>query len=53
MCELCAGVGDVAKAYYVDHITPILQGGSKWSEDNLQALCKRCHAIKSAKDKKT
>lgn len=35
----------------VDHINPITEGGAMWSEKNFQALCKSCHAIKSAKDR--
>ena len=35
----------------VDHIIPWKEGGSMWNEDNFQALCKSCHAIKSAKDR--
>jgi len=34
-----------------DHIIPIKEGGLVWSEKNLQALCKSCHAVKSAKDR--
>jgi hypothetical protein len=29
-----------------DHVTPIIEGGSS-SLDNIQALCKKCHHIKS------
>ena len=35
----------------VDHIMPIKEGGAIWSDKNLMALCKSCHAIKSAKDR--
>ena len=35
----------------VDHIKPINKGGSKLDIDNLQSLCNRCHALKSAKEK--
>lgn len=30
-----------------DHITPISQGGSN-TEENIQLLCRRCHAQKGA-----
>ena len=33
-----------------DHITPINQGGDAWDWANRQALCKRCHAIKSGRE---
>jgi len=35
-----------------DHIKPIELGGAIFDRDNLQRLCKSCHARKSAKDKK-
>lgn len=46
-CVVCDRLADD-----VDHITPIEEGGSLYGEDNLQSLCKSCHAKKSAKDRK-
>lgn len=45
----CAGCGRVVLELDVDHITPH-RGNPKlfWKRENLQALCKRCHALKSA-----
>ena len=45
-CKRCS-----AYASEVDHITPISQGGDKWSRDNLQALCRGCHIDKTRKEK--
>ncbi len=44
LCE-CGSIATV-----VDHIKPIQQGGSVWSESNLQSLCTNCHNKKSAKE---
>lgn len=38
--------------YYVDHIKPISEGGDIYNEMNLQTLCKRCNAIKTANQNK-
>jgi len=38
-------------AKFVDHIVPISQGGEIWSEQNLQGLCTKCNASKTAKDR--
>ena len=35
------------ETYDSDHVKPLFKGGSN-EEFNLQALCKRCHAMKSA-----
>jgi len=34
----------------VDHIKEIKDGGSPFDLDNLQSLCKSCHAIKTAEE---
>lgn len=36
----------------VDHIVEIKDGGAKYNLDNLQTLCKKCHAIKTEDEKK-
>jgi 5-methylcytosine-specific restriction protein A len=41
-CYLCAG-----PAQEVDHVTPLAQGGTDRA-DNLRAVCKPCHAAKTA-----
>ena len=35
----------------VDHIVPIADGGKLLAVDNLQALCRSCHARKTERDK--
>ena len=42
LCRTCGRA-----AHDVDHIIPIRKGGARSSLDNLQALCKSCHAKKS------
>jgi 5-methylcytosine-specific restriction endonuclease McrA len=45
----CNGCGcDLLRRFHVDHITPLIRGGSNWPE-NLQALCRRCNVSKGTK----
>ena len=44
-CASCKRLLD--ETYELDHIKPLFKGGTNL-ETNLQALCKRCHAMKSA-----
>ena len=44
-CALCKSL--LNETYEIDHIKPLFKGGTN-SESNLQALCKRCHTMKSA-----
>ena len=44
-CASCKSLLD--ETYELDHVKPLFKGGTNL-ETNLQALCKRCHAIKSA-----
>jgi 5-methylcytosine-specific restriction endonuclease McrA len=46
VCVMCTRA-----AKFLDHITPISQGGAIWDEDNLQGLCIKCNASKTAKDR--
>ncbi len=48
LCVMCEQAGRITPATVTDHPIPINEGGSKWDWDNLQSLCDRCHAIKSA-----
>ena len=44
-CASCKSLLD--ETYELDHVKPLFKGGTN-AESNLQALCKRCHAMKSA-----
>ena len=49
-CAACAGAGRVTPARCVDHIVPKEDGGGD-EMMNLQALCQRCHDVKTATEK--
>jgi 5-methylcytosine-specific restriction endonuclease McrA len=49
LCRHCAALGFTTAAKMVDHILPIKQGGTS-EPSNLQPLCWKCHARKTAKD---
>ena len=51
LCEECEKSGILRPADMVDHIVPINKGGAPLDLNNLQSLCNRCHAIKTARDK--
>ena len=44
-CASCKSLLD--ETYELDHVKPLFRGGAN-DESNLQALCKRCRAMKSA-----
>ena len=49
LCVMCEAKGRVSVAEEVDHIIPLYRGGAdEW--ENLQGLCKACHAEKTARD---
>lgn len=57
LCMVCLGKGFVTMATEVDHIIGRAEGKRKKvppaqleSLNNLQAICKECHAIKTAKE---
>jgi len=43
----CQSCGSSARLE-CDHVVPLDQGGAAWNPENLQALCRECHARKSA-----
>ncbi|NMB34825.1 MAG: HNH endonuclease [Firmicutes bacterium] len=51
LCAECKRQGRVTKATVVDHIIPH-KGNPElfWDENNLQALCKPCHDLKTARE---
>jgi len=50
LCVMCERDGRTSIAYALDHIVPINKGGAIWSEANLQGLCLRHNAQKTALD---
>ena len=47
-CVVCERAGVIQLAQELDHIVPLVQGGSRLDEANLQPLCRVCHAAKTA-----
>jgi len=45
-CRRCSRAGRLE----CDHVVPLREGGDPWDMTNLQALCRRCHAAKSARE---
>ena len=51
LCKHCEAAGLVVAATEVDHIIPHkLDQGLFWDSGNWQALCKRCHSQKTARE---
>ncbi|NLH53541.1 MAG: HNH endonuclease [Bacteroidales bacterium] len=48
----CSANGLVTPGEIVDHKVPKNACIDPWDKSNWQTLCRKCHAIKSAKDKK-
>lgn len=50
-CTHCWERGiDERRGLEYDHITPLRQGGAKFAASNVQPLCRKCHARKTAMD---
>ena len=45
-CQACNKVLSTTEVT-VDHIRPLLYGGDPYNLDNLQCLCRACHAVKT------
>ena len=48
VCEEC----NDALSEDVHHVVAVADGGDFWEMDNLQALCKSCHAIKTGEERR-
>jgi 5-methylcytosine-specific restriction endonuclease McrA len=48
-CEDCRTVGRIRPAHEVDHIVPVWAGGGE-GDNNLQAINRECHALKTARE---
>ena len=46
-CYKCAACDKFLASFEIDHILPLVSGGSN-ADSNLQALCKACHAEKTS-----
>jgi 5-methylcytosine-specific restriction protein A len=49
LCPICLSQGRTVASEQVDHIIPLHKGGTD-AGDNLQALCKPCHEVKTLSD---
>ena len=49
LCVSCEAKGKTTAATEVDHIQPLHKGGTD-EPDNLQGLCRDCHADKTRRD---
>ena len=52
LCAQCNKEGIIEAAVITDHIIPKDICPDPWDQTNWQGLCKKCHAKKSARDKK-
>lgn len=48
LCAACDAEGRTTAAELVDHVAELRDGGARLDASNLQSLCRRCHARKSA-----
>ncbi len=51
LCQVCKRAGRITPATEIDHIKNKASGGTDES-DNLQAICKTCHKIKTQTQKR-
>lgn len=50
LCQRCLAKNLVVPATVADHIIPLRHGGARFDLANGQALCRACHAVKTAED---
>lgn len=51
LCCECQKAGRLEPSKVTDHIVPKDICKDPWDRDNWQPLCRKCHSMKSAKDK--
>jgi 5-methylcytosine-specific restriction protein A len=49
LCQPCRQAGRITVAGEVDHVVPKARGGTD-AIGNLQAICRTCHELKSARE---
>tara|TARA_R100001244_G_scaffold132156_2_gene107339 strand:+ start:2188 stop:2511 length:324 start_codon:yes stop_codon:yes gene_type:complete len=53
LCKECDRHGILTPGKEVDHIIPLRLGGDPYRMNNLQSLCRSCHARKSGREGQT
>ena len=48
LCVMCKNNNRIKKAYLVDHIKEVADGGEMYDYRNLQSLCDPCHRSKTS-----
>jgi 5-methylcytosine-specific restriction protein A len=48
-CRACTAAGRLSATELVDHVVALVDGGTH-ARENLQGLCRSCHATKTAED---
>ncbi len=51
LCRICREAGRSTPAADVDHIVPWRRGGALYALENLQPVCRPCHAAKTARER--
>ena len=51
LCVMCKAKNKITQATLTDHKVAIKNGGPVWDWSNFQALCAKCHAVKTNKDR--
>lgn len=52
LCAECDRHALVTPGEVVDHVKELKDGGDPWDVDNLEVLCKSCHAKKTGEEVK-
>ena len=51
LCRACAAEGLSVAADELDHVVPLHRGGGMWDRENVQPLCRDCHAAKTRRER--